>query len=204
VLPEVEQHVDHARAHLPRRRERAGVVPIADHLPPAAEQAIHRQSQPDREPVHAAARAARLVSLDDEVTVILLDREMDDSKASTEARAMARLSALNSRGERRDGSPGAARMVTCIGYLGSILGRVTCGIDGRPLGLRPAPFRAPPHVLAAASGSRICRARPDLIPHMFRLRRGRRRVASRGCAAQANRERFSQGTWVTGFADRAS
>ena len=57
------------------------MIPIADHLPPAPEQAIHRQGQSDREPVHAAAGAARLVSLDDEVTVILLDREMDHSKA---------------------------------------------------------------------------------------------------------------------------
>ena len=81
VLSEVEQHVDHARARLPRRRERAGVIPIADHLPSAAEQSIDRQGQSDREPVHAAAGAARLISLDDEVTVILLDREMDHSKA---------------------------------------------------------------------------------------------------------------------------
>src|SRR3954466_7202511 len=85
------------------------------------------------------------------------------------------------RGERSDGRPGVARIVTCTGKRGSTLGRVTCGMEGRPLGFRPAPLRAPPQVLAAASGSPICRVRPPrLIPRMFGLRRGRPRVAWRG------------------------
>src|SRR6266498_4362339 len=106
-------------------------------------------------------------------------------KRSTDARAMARRSAPNTRGERSEGRPGVARTVTCTGYRGSILRLVTCGIEGRPRGFRPAPLRAPPHVLAAASGSRICRVRPDLIARMFGLRRARHQVASRlqGCVA---------------------
>jgi hypothetical protein len=81
VLPEVEQHVDHARSSFPRRSERAGVIAVAHHLPLATEHAVHGEGQPDGEPVHAAAGPARIVSLDDEVTVVLLDREMDHPKA---------------------------------------------------------------------------------------------------------------------------
>jgi hypothetical protein len=96
---------------------------------------------------------------------------------------MAHRSAPNRRGERSDGSPGVARIVTCTGNRGAILGRVTCGIEGRlrgsPRRFRPAPLRAPPHVLAAAIGSGSCRARPHLIPRMCRFRRASRRVAWR-------------------------
>src|SRR3954453_442963 len=69
------------RMSVSRRRERSGMIPVADDLPLAAEDAIDRERQPDREPVHATARTARLVSLDDEVPVVLLDREVDHSKS---------------------------------------------------------------------------------------------------------------------------
>ena len=72
---------------------------------------------------------------------------------STEARAMVFRSAPNRRGERSEGSPGVARMVTCIGYRGSTFGRISWGIEGRPRGFRPAPLRAPPQVRGAPSGS---------------------------------------------------
>ena len=45
----------------------------ADDVPFAAEGAVHGQRQTDGEAVHAAAGAARLVSFDDEVPVVLLD-----------------------------------------------------------------------------------------------------------------------------------
>jgi hypothetical protein len=80
MLPEVEQHVDHARSHLPRCRERTDVVAIADDLPLAAEDPIDGQRQPDGEPVHAAPGAARLIPLDDEVPVVLLDGEVDHAE----------------------------------------------------------------------------------------------------------------------------
>jgi hypothetical protein len=91
---------------------------------------------------------------------------------------MAQRSAPKTRGERSDGSPVVARIVTWTGKRGSTLTRVTCGIEGRPRGFRPAPLRAPPHVLAAAIGNRIW-VRPRLIPRMFPFRRRRRRVAWR-------------------------
>src|SRR3954463_9574965 len=100
-------------------------------------------------------------------------------KRSSDARAIACRSAPNMRGERSDGRPGVARIVTCTGKRGSTLGRVTCGMQGRPRGFRPAPLRAPPHVLAAAIGSRICPFGLRSIPRMFRFRRGWPRVAWR-------------------------
>jgi hypothetical protein len=81
MLPEVEQHIHHAPSHLPRRRERTDVVAITDDLPLAAEEAIDRERQPDGEPVHATTGAARLIPLDDEVPVVLLDGEVDDAES---------------------------------------------------------------------------------------------------------------------------
>ena len=177
VLSEVEQHVDHARPHVPRRRERSGVIPIADDLPFAAEGAVDRERQPDASPcTPPRARRASSPSTMKCPWSCWIEKWIT-RKRSTDARAMARRSAPNTRGDRSDGSPGVARIVTCTGRRGSILGRVTWGIEGRPRGFRPAPLRAPPQVLAAASGSRICRVRPGLIPRMFRCRRAWRRVA---------------------------
>jgi hypothetical protein len=56
------------------------VIPIADDLSLSAEDAIDRQGQSNREPVYATASTARLIPLDDEVPVVLLDREVDDPK----------------------------------------------------------------------------------------------------------------------------
>ena len=49
------------------------MIAIADDLPFAAQDAVHSQRDPDGEPVHASASTARLVALDDEVRVVLLD-----------------------------------------------------------------------------------------------------------------------------------
>ena len=53
------------------------VVAISDDPPSAAEDAIDGERQPDGEPVHAAAGTARFIPLDDEVSVVLLDGEVD-------------------------------------------------------------------------------------------------------------------------------
>jgi hypothetical protein len=81
VFAEIEQHINHARPHLPRRRQRSRVIPSADDFPSAAEGAVDSERQPNGEPVHTAAGAARLIPLDDEVAVVLLDRKMDHAKA---------------------------------------------------------------------------------------------------------------------------
>jgi hypothetical protein len=72
--------MDHARPHLSRVRQWSGVVPIADDLPPASQDAVDGERQSNREPVHATAGTARLISLDDEVAVVLPDREVDHAE----------------------------------------------------------------------------------------------------------------------------
>jgi hypothetical protein len=81
MLPEVEQHVDHARSHLPRCGERTHVVAIADNLSLAGEDAIDGERQANGESVHAATGSARLVPLDDEMPVVLLNGEMDHAES---------------------------------------------------------------------------------------------------------------------------
>jgi hypothetical protein len=81
MLSKVEQHVDHARPHLPRRRQRANVIAIADDLPLAAQHAVDRERHSNGESVHAATGAARLIALDDEVPVVLLNRKVDHTES---------------------------------------------------------------------------------------------------------------------------
>ena len=81
MLAEVEQHVDHAGPHLARSGQRARVKAVADDLPFAPESAVNGERQPNGQPVHAAACAARLVPFDDEVPVVLLDRKVNYAKA---------------------------------------------------------------------------------------------------------------------------
>jgi hypothetical protein len=57
------------------------VVPIADDPPLAAEDAVDGQRQSDGEPVHAATGSARLIPLDDEVPVVLLDGKVDHAES---------------------------------------------------------------------------------------------------------------------------
>jgi hypothetical protein len=53
------------------------VVPIADDLPLASQDAVDGERQSNREPVHATAGTARRIPLHDEVSVVLLDREVN-------------------------------------------------------------------------------------------------------------------------------
>jgi hypothetical protein len=81
VLPEVEQDVDHARPHLARRHQWSGVVAIADDLPLASEDPVDGQRQSNGQPVHATASTTCLIPLDDEVGVVLLNREVNHPEA---------------------------------------------------------------------------------------------------------------------------
>jgi hypothetical protein len=57
------------------------VVPIADDLPLAPQDPVDGQRHSNREPVHATAGTARLIPFDDEVGVVLLDREVNHPEA---------------------------------------------------------------------------------------------------------------------------
>jgi hypothetical protein len=57
------------------------MIPVADDLTLAAEDAVDGERQSDGEAVHAPACTTRFIPLDDEVPVILLNREVDDPEA---------------------------------------------------------------------------------------------------------------------------
>jgi hypothetical protein len=100
------------------------VIPVADDLASATERAVDRQRQPDGEPMHAAAGAARFVPSTMKCPWSCWIEKWITRKRSTDARAMARRRAPKTRDERSDGSPGAARIVIWTGHRGSSFGRV--------------------------------------------------------------------------------
>ena len=130
MLAEVEQHVDHARPHMPRRRQWSRMIPIADDSAfAAAECAINRERQSDGEPMHAPAGTACLIPLDDEVPVVLLNRKMDHPEAIDRRprdRAPERAEHPG-RSKRRQARRCSNRDLH--GISGVDLGRVTCGME---------------------------------------------------------------------------
>ena len=131
----------------------AGVKAVADDLAFAPERAVNGERQPNGQPVHAPTGAAGLVALDHEVAVVLLDSKGITRNPSTDARAMARRSAPNTRGERNDGSPGVPRMVTCTGYRGLTFAREVVRHRRTAARLSPGALRAPPHSRATPRGN---------------------------------------------------
>jgi hypothetical protein len=65
MLPEVLEDVDQRIPDLPRRRERAGMIPIDPDFPAAAEQAIDRPCHANGEPLNAAAERAAAVGFEE-------------------------------------------------------------------------------------------------------------------------------------------
>ena len=143
---------------LPRRREWSGVIAIADDLPLAAEDTVDRERESDREPVHAPAGATGLVPLDDEVPVVLLDREVDHPEAIDR--------------RPRDGAPerfeyarGAKRGQPCRCSDGDLHGvaRVNLGSGDVRHG-RPAARLSACPLASASPGSRSRERQPQLPP----------------------------------------
>src|SRR5947208_10842265 len=59
VLAPVQQHVDEAVAHLPRRPQRSAVVALCPHAAPTAEPPVDRLRQADAEPLHPPSERPR-------------------------------------------------------------------------------------------------------------------------------------------------
>ena len=190
MLPEVEQHVDHAGSHLPRRRQRTNVVPISDDLPPAAEDAIDGERQADGEPVHAAAGTARLIPLDDEVSVILLDGEVNHPESIERGLpdGTSERPEHPGRSERRE--PGRCsdrdlQRVSGVDLRPRVVGhrRSASRFSSRPLSCTTPPARRlerqpqlpsssrldSAHVPLSARTASGCAARADLNQRVFRL-----------------------------------
>ena len=80
MLAPVQQHVDEAIAHLPRRPQRPAVVALRPHATPTPESPVDRFRQADAEPLHPPSERLRPLGLDEQVYVVRLDREMHDAK----------------------------------------------------------------------------------------------------------------------------
>jgi hypothetical protein len=89
MTPVVLQHVRKTRPRLAGRGELVQVVPIREHRPFAMEQVIQALRDADREPLHSAPERLRVVSLDDQVEMVVLHGEVDDPKIFSNARSSA-------------------------------------------------------------------------------------------------------------------
>ena len=94
---------------------RSRVIAVANDLSLAAEDAVDRERQPDRKAVHATARPARLVALDDEMPMVLLNREVDRPEAIDGRPRDGAPERSEYAWRAKRGSPGVARMVICTG-----------------------------------------------------------------------------------------
>jgi len=81
VLPEVEQDVDERVADLLRRRQRAGVIAAAPHLPVTAKTSIHRTRCPSRQTLQATNQRLARGRFGDQMQVIGLHGEVNETKA---------------------------------------------------------------------------------------------------------------------------
>src|SRR5262249_53960382 len=76
----VLKHVDDCMPGRARRRESARVVAFGEYSAAAAQDAVNRAGEPNREPLEAARENIGVVGLDQQVDVIGLHREMHDAE----------------------------------------------------------------------------------------------------------------------------
>ena len=86
VLLAIHEHVNQRVPHFARRGERSRVVPVAEHGAPAAESAVDRASDPDRDAAETAGQTFAAVRFDEEMDVIVLDGEVDNPEAPARGR----------------------------------------------------------------------------------------------------------------------
>src|SRR5262245_25589180 len=135
-----------------------------------ANPAIDREGNPDRQATNTVSQRHAVACFDDEVEVILLHREMKDTKLGATRPRYRRAHRPKIVVDRRLGEL-LARIVTCTGWRGWCSGRRVCDIDGRPgFGLRPAPDRRPPHPGGIGNLSCLCRLTAILIRRMLSAR----------------------------------
>src|SRR5262249_46072384 len=85
VFAEVHQDVHEGVTYRPRSGERASMVAFGPDAPSAAEGAVHRPRDADRNPAKARGQSGRIVRLHQQVHVVALHREFDDAKDATRA-----------------------------------------------------------------------------------------------------------------------
>ena len=82
MLPKIREHVNERVSYRARRRERSSVPPIRPKTPAAKYQRIHRACDANSETPNPRGQRACVARFDNQVEVIGLRGEMDDSKAS--------------------------------------------------------------------------------------------------------------------------
>ena len=80
VLAPIHQHIDEPIAHFARRAERPRMESAAPHGAPPTERAVECAREPYQKAHHSARKGRRVVSFDNQVNVIGLNRELDDAK----------------------------------------------------------------------------------------------------------------------------
>ena len=97
VLPEVEQDVDERVADLARRRQRAGVITTAPYLAVTTKTSIHRARGPPGQTLQAANQRLTRGRLSDQMQVVGLHREVNETKAAGRWRLQGPRTALQRR-----------------------------------------------------------------------------------------------------------
>jgi len=80
MLPPVLQNVDECMTDVARGRQVTTMVSIVPYLPAAAEHAIDRLGDANRQPLDATAQRGHSVALEDQMDVIALHTELNESK----------------------------------------------------------------------------------------------------------------------------
>jgi hypothetical protein len=80
MLPPVLQDVHESETNLPRSFERAGMVAVAPDAPASSESPVDGLGYADCQPLNSASQRVTVLCLDEQVHVILLHREVQESE----------------------------------------------------------------------------------------------------------------------------
>jgi len=80
MLPPILKYIDQRVAHLARRAEGARVVPICPYPTMATEDTVQTLCDPDGEPLKPARQCMAVHRFDDEMDVVVLNRELENAQ----------------------------------------------------------------------------------------------------------------------------
>jgi hypothetical protein len=79
----IHQHVNERVPHRPRRGQRARVAAVTPDRTSPTQRTVDRAGDADRQPAHSATEREFAVCLDDQMQVIILHAELNDTKAAS-------------------------------------------------------------------------------------------------------------------------
>jgi len=159
VLPPVLQHVQQSVTHLAWCPEHTSVMPVGPDSSAAADDPIYRLRDANAETLQPTPKPAGTVGLDEQVHMVRLHAEMQQTEPGRSRPWRTRLGSLRTRCRAEvtanRAERGASRGPDSADHAP---GRRSCGTHRRPgMGFRPAPSRLPPHVRGRSSSCRPCR-----------------------------------------------